>query len=263
MKHRVLPSIAVVTALVALVGCSATEDDTEKSQAGSTTAMADVGDVAPALDAYHKKDVLRLWQRPGLSDRDRSLVTVAHMIAGGHTAELPFYVDKAIGDGVRPREISEAVTHLAFYSGWQNARAAIPGIRSVFDERGVKKSELPAVQPDLLPLDQEAEKTRDDDVRSDFDAVSPGVVESTRDVVFRDLWLRPDLRPRDRSLVTVVSLITNGQSEQLTYHLGRAMDNGLTSAQAGEMLNQLAFYAGWPRVFSALPVAKDVLNSRA
>ncbi|MEU1303711.1 carboxymuconolactone decarboxylase family protein [Streptomyces shenzhenensis] len=252
-----------MTALVALVGCSTTESNAKKPQAGSTAAMTDVGEVAPALDAYHKKSVMPLWQRPGLSDRDRSLVTVAHMIAGGHSAELSFYVDKALDDGVRPREISEAVTHLAFYSGWQNARAAIPSIKSVFEGRGVKKSELPAVQAVLLPLDQEAEKSRDDDVQSNFDAVSPGVVENTRDIVFRDLWLRPDLRPRDRSLVTVVALITNGQSEQLTYHLGRAMDNGLTSAQAGEMLNQLAFYAGWPRVFSALPVVKDVLNSRS
>ncbi|MGA5200611.1 carboxymuconolactone decarboxylase family protein [Streptomyces variegatus] len=262
MKHRVLPSIAAVTALVALVGCSKSASDSEKAPAGSTAAVEEVRDVAPALAAYHKEKVMKLWQRPGLSDRDRSLVTVAHLIAGGHTAELSFYVEKALDDGVRPREISEAVTHLAFYSGWQNARAAIPGIKSVFAERDVKKSDLPAVQPDLLSLDRDAEKSRDDDVRSNFGDVSPGVVENTRNVLFRDLWLRPDLKPRDRSLVTVVALVTNGQSEQLTYHLGRAMDNGLTATQAGETLNQLAFYAGWPRVFSALPVVKDVLNSR-
>lgn len=79
---------------------------------------------------------------------------------------------------------------------------------------------------------------------------------------FRDLWLRPDLAPRDRSLVTVSALIASGQVAQIPYHLNRAMDNGLTQEQAGEVLTHLAFYVGWPNVFSALPVAKDVLKKQ-
>jgi 4-carboxymuconolactone decarboxylase len=81
-------------------------------------------------------------------------------------------------------------------------------------------------------------------------------------VLFRDLWLRPDLAPRDRSLVTVSSLIASGQVAQVPYHLNRAMDSGLTEAQAVEALTHLAFYAGWPNVFSTLPVAKDVFEKR-
>jgi 4-carboxymuconolactone decarboxylase len=76
------------------------------------------------------------------------------------------------------------------------------------------------------------------------------------------LWLRPDLAPRDRSLVTVSALIASGQVAQVPFHLNRAMDNGLTRAQASEALTHLAFYAGWPNVFSALPVAKDVFEKR-
>jgi 4-carboxymuconolactone decarboxylase len=79
-------------------------------------------------------------------------------------------------------------------------------------------------------------------------------------VLFRDLWLRPDLAPRDRSLVTVSALIANGQTAQLTPHLNRAMDNGLTQTEASEAITQLAFYVGWPNVFSAMPVAKDVFE---
>src|SRR5919109_1112740 len=82
------------------------------------------------------------------------------------------------------------------------------------------------------------------------------------DPLLRDLWLRPDLAPRDRSLVTVSALIASGQVAQVAYHLNRAMDNGLTRAQASEALTHLAFYAGWPNVFSALPVAKDVFEKR-
>ena len=90
----------------------------------------------------------------------------------------------------------------------------------------------------------------------------PGVVQYTTDILFRDLWLRPDLAPRDRSLVTVSALVGAGQVAQIPYHLGRAMDNGLTKEQAGEILTHLAFYIGWPNVFSAMPVAKEVIEKR-
>lgn len=84
----------------------------------------------------------------------------------------------------------------------------------------------------------------------------------TTDALFLDLWLRPGLAPRDRSLVTVSALVTAGQVAQVPYHLNRAMDNGLTQTQASEVLTQLAFVAGWPNIFSALPVFKEVFTGR-
>jgi 4-carboxymuconolactone decarboxylase len=99
-------------------------------------------------------------------------------------------------------------------------------------------------------------------VEQDVRPVAPGLEGFTTDVLFRDLWLRPGLAPRDRSLVTVSSLIASGQVAQVTYHLNRAMDNGLTRAQAGEVVTHLAFYAGWPNAFSAVPVVKGVLEAR-
>ncbi len=96
-----------------------------------------------------------------------------------------------------------------------------------------------------------------------FGSVAPGIVQYTTSVLFRDLWLRPDLAPRDRSLVTVAALIANGQVAQIPYHLNRAMDNGLTQAEAGEVVTHLAFYAGWPNAFSALPVFKEVIEKRS
>jgi 4-carboxymuconolactone decarboxylase len=85
-------------------------------------------------------------------------------------------------------------------------------------------------------------------------------VQYTGDLLFRDLWLRPDLALRDRSLVTVSALIAAGA--QIPFHLNRAMDNGLTKAQASEVLTLLAFYAGWPNAMSAVPVVKGVFDSR-
>ena len=87
-------------------------------------------------------------------------------------------------------------------------------------------------------------------------------MQYTSDPLFHDLWLRPALAPRDRSLVTVSALIASGQVAQIMYHLNRAMDNGLTKSEASEMLTQLLFYAGWPNVFSAIPVAKEVFEKR-
>ena len=92
--------------------------------------------------------------------------------------------------------------------------------------------------------------------------VSPGLVHYTGELLFNDLWLRPDLAPRDRSLVTVSALIASGQVAQIQFHLNRAMDNGLTRAQASEVITPIAFYAGWPNAFSAVPVAKGVFDSR-
>lgn len=223
----------------------------------------DVRKVAPALEAYRQARLFDdLWKRPELSARDRSLVTIAALIARNQTIELPFYVERALDSGVKPAEISEAIVHLNFYAGSSNAMAAVAAAKDVFARRGITPAQLPAAAPPKLPLDETGEADRAQRVGQQFGAVSPGLVHYTTDILFRDLWLRPDLAPRDRSLVTVSALVANGQVGQIPYHLGRAMDNGLTQSQAGEVLTQLAFYAGWPASFSAIPVFKDVFEKR-
>ena len=139
---------------------------------------------------------------------------------------------------------------------------AVGAAKDVFASRNIKAEQLPPAADKLLPLDEAAEAQRAARVEQDFGKVAPGVVQYTGEVLFRDLWLRPGLAPRDRSLVTVSALIAAGQVAQIPYHLNRAMDNGLTKAQASEVLTHLAFYAGWPNVFSALPVVKGVFEKR-
>jgi len=218
--------------------------------------------VAPALEKYAQGPIADLWKRPGLAPRDRSIVTLAALIARNQTIELPHHLTLALDNGVKPREISEIITHLAFYSGWPNAMAAAAVAKDVFAARNIGADQLPPASPSPLPLDEEAEAQRAQRVGAQFGKVAPGVVQYTTDVLFRDLWLRPDLAPRDRSLVTVSALVASGQVAQIPYHLTRAMNNGLTAPEAGEVLTQLAFYAGWPNVFSALPVVKDVIDKR-
>jgi 4-carboxymuconolactone decarboxylase len=218
--------------------------------------------VAPALERYAKGPLADLWKRPELEPRDRSLVTVAALIARNQTIEMPHYFNLALDNGVKPHELSEIITHLAFYSGWANAMSAVALAKDVFAERKIGTEDLPVASPTLLPLDAEAETKRETNVQQLFGHIAPGLVQNTTDVLFRDLWLRPDLAPRDRSLVTVSALIASGQVAQITYHLNRAMDNGLTQRQAGEVVTHLAYYAGWPNAFSALPVVKDVFEKR-
>jgi 4-carboxymuconolactone decarboxylase len=223
----------------------------------------DLGAVAPALKRY-ADDVIThdLWTRPGLSLRDRSIVTVAALIARNQTAEMTQQINAALDNGVEAREVSEIITHLAFYSGWGNAMSAVAVTKDIYAERGIDTAQLAVADRFPLPLDEASEGRRETAVEAGFGAVAPGVVQYTTDVLFRDLWLRWELAPRDRSLVTVSALVASGQVAQIPFHLGRAMDNGLTQEEAGEALTQLAFYAGWPNVFSALPVVREVFELR-
>lgn len=219
--------------------------------------------VAPALERHTLERLMgEVWRRPGLDRRDRSLVSCAAVIARGQAGTLGFYADLALENGVTPAELSETALHLAYYSGWGNALAAIAPLSAVFSKRGIGREQLADEAPRLLPLNEAAEAQRARNVGEQFGAVAPGLVDYTTDYLFRDLWLRPALAPRDRSLVTVAALVACGQVAQVTFHLNRAMDNGLTREQAAELVTQLAFLAGWPNAMSALPVFKDVFAKR-
>ncbi|WP_139539821.1 carboxymuconolactone decarboxylase family protein [Klebsiella spallanzanii] len=229
----------------------------------SALSVEDIQSVAPAL-ARFGSEVLAddLWQRAELSRRDRSIVTVAILIARNQPIELKHYVDVALNNEVTAAEISEIITHLAFYSGWPSAMAAIAVTKDIFAARGIRREQLASASPELLPLNQEAENQRSTTVEENVGAISPGLVKFTTNPLFLDLWQRPGLKPRDRSLVTVSALIASGQSAQIGYHLNRAMDNGLTAQEAGEIVAHAAFYAGWPNAFSAVSVVGEVLRVR-
>ena len=259
---------ATIASLSLLASSLAYADQaTTSSGAGgrpSTLTLDDLRAVSPALEKYAQDRIDGdLWTRPGLSPRDRSIVTVAAFIARNQAIEMPRHVNLALDNGVKPGELSEIITHLAFYSGWANAMAAVAVTKDVFAQRRIAADQLPPASPKPLPLDETAEARRATGVAQNFGAVAPGIVQYTTDVLFKDLWLRPDLAPRDRSLVTVSALVASGQVAQIPYHLNRAMDNGLTREQASEALTHLAFYAGWPNAFSALPVFKDVFEKRS
>jgi 4-carboxymuconolactone decarboxylase len=87
---------------------------------------------------------------------------------------------------------------------------------------------------------------------------APKLVELTDRVLFEDVWERPELTKRDRSLITVSALIALNRPDQLRFHLGKAVENGVKESELIEAITHLAFYAGWPNAMSAIMVAKEV-----
>ena len=93
-------------------------------------------------------------------------------------------------------------------------------------------------------------------------AVVPKMIDLTEKVLFGDVWERPNLSKRDRSLITVATLVALGRERQLHGHLERALRNGVTKDEVGELITHLAFYAGWPAAMTAALVAKEVFEAQ-
>jgi len=92
--------------------------------------------------------------------------------------------------------------------------------------------------------------------------VVPDLIGYTEKWLFGEVWERPQLKKRDRSLIVVATLIALGRERQLVGHLNRALDNGVTKEEISEIITHLAFYAGWPAAMTAAQIAKDVFASR-
>jgi 4-carboxymuconolactone decarboxylase len=90
----------------------------------------------------------------------------------------------------------------------------------------------------------------------------PKLAEISDKLIYGDVWERPQLSKRDRSLITVAALVAMGREKQLEGHLGRALANGVTKDEIGELITHLAFYAGWPAAMTAALVAKGVFEAK-
>ena len=96
--------------------------------------------------------------------------------------------------------------------------------------------------------------------RKSFGDIAPALADYTDTVLFGDVWERPNLSPRDRSLVTITSLISLYRSNELPFHLKKALENGVTKDEVIETITHLAFYGGWPVANTALPIARKVFE---
>ena len=87
---------------------------------------------------------------------------------------------------------------------------------------------------------------------------APKLVDITEKVLFGDVWERPQLSKRDRSLITCAALVAMGKTEQMNFHFPRAIENGVKQDELVELITHLAFYAGWPNAMSAMTRAKEL-----
>jgi 4-carboxymuconolactone decarboxylase len=95
-----------------------------------------------------------------------------------------------------------------------------------------------------------------------FSDIAPALAGYTDDVLFGDVWRRPELSPRDRSLVTVACLVALYRTNEMPFHMARALENGVTRAELVETITHLAFYAGWPVAGTAATIARQVFEKQ-
>jgi alkylhydroperoxidase/carboxymuconolactone decarboxylase family protein YurZ len=212
-------------------------------------------DAAPYLGQV-RDEVLYgdIWERPGLSARDRSLITVAVNQSLYATNELRLHMGRALDNGVTQVEISEVIAHVLWYSGFPTGVNAARVAAEVFEERG-----LPAVPPGASarrpPVDPDPE----------FPGAfpqTPYLADLLNQVVYAETWARPELSPRDRSLVTVAVGTALYASSEVRYHVGRALDNGVTRDEISEVITHVTFYAGFPTGVNAARIAAEVFEAR-
>ena len=235
-----------------------TEANTEPVSASSSAQQAGGAryPAAPYLSELESSLLFGdIWERPGLSRRDRGLVTVAVTQALYRTEELREYLGRALDDGVTREEISGLMTHVAMYAGWPSASNASRVATDVYERRGL------AFPPPVEPVD----------LRIDLRGRNPGypaipyLSALTRSLLFDEvdgIWARPVLSPRDRSMITVAVAQASYATDQLRGHIGRALNNGVTQEEIQEIITHVTFYAGWPTGSNAARVAAEVFTER-
>jgi 4-carboxymuconolactone decarboxylase len=234
-------------------GAQSTEANTAQVASPSTGSRYPA---APFLEEMEESVLFgQIWKRPGLSERDRAMITVAVTQALYQTEALREYLNRALDAGVTPDEVSELITHVTMYAGWPAGSNASRVVADVYQARGVAFP--PAADPVSMEIDLRGQ-----------DPNYPGLPylsALTRSVLFDEtngVWSRPGLSPRDRSMVTIAVAQASFASDQLRGHLGRALNNGLTPAEIGEVITHVTFYSGWPSGVNAASIAGEVFAER-
>jgi alkylhydroperoxidase/carboxymuconolactone decarboxylase family protein YurZ len=211
-------------------------------------------DAAPYLGRIRNEVLFGdVWERPGLSKRDRSLITIAVNQALYATEEVRLHVERGLDNGLTQSEIAELIAHVLVYSGFPTGVNAARAATEVFRARG-----LSAV-PESTPRNREP--VVPPEYPNAFPA-TPYLTALLNDFVYGELWERPDLSKRDRSLATIAVAQTMNASSELRSHLGRALDNGVTQSEIAEVITHVAFYAGFPSALNASRVAAALFEAR-
>ena len=205
-----------------------------------------------------------LWTRPGISRRDRSLIVIAMLTALNQLIQLRIHVSAGLNHGLREEEIEELMVHVAGYAGFPRAIDGMNTVRDVLRERAGG-----AEPPPRAP----AERKSDDERRRDMQQVREGMFAGVptagagrdlgpiagfaREWLFGEVWPRPQLPRRDRSLITVSALTALGRVDELALHIPGAFNNGVSVEEVEELIATAAFYVGFPFAVEAMVALRD------
>ena len=234
---------------------------------GAAPAAAQQADIpaVPSPDLYAGSPYLRelrnslvygeVWERPYLSKRDRSLITIAVLQALARE-ELAIHIPRGLDNGLTAEEISEIILHVTFYAGWPTGVQASLTAAEAFEARGVTLGELPEA-PEL------PEAVTTPGGLSDAYAAVPRLGALRNSLLYGNIWERPLLSKRDRSLVTVAVNQALYVTNELRLHIDRALDqNGVTPQELSEVVLHVTFYAGWPAAVNAGRLLTAALRAR-
>lgn len=216
-----------------------------------------------------------IWARPQLARHDRSLVVIAVLTAlGGQPMELRVHTRGALNHGATREEVEEVLVHLSVYVGFPRAIAAFREVQEVF-----KSLDGDTPQPPHQPAERKDDDQRrrdgldvlrtiqgwtddvdDATVTSELDAVLGRFAPLAVNYVHGEVWSRPQLSRRDRSLITAAASAVLGRDEDLRVHVKSALNHGATRDEIEEAFGQLLPYAGWPVGCGALRVAHEVFG---
>ena len=255
-RRRALLFASTVIA-VALAGCGSDTPPAVPAQEAEVPPLPspDLYSGSPYLGELRNSLVYgEIWERPQLSKRDRSLITIA-VLQALTREELAIHIPRGLDNGLTPEEISEIILHVTFYAGWPTGVQASLTAASVFQERGVSLGELPRAQPGAT--------TSTPGSLSDAYAAVPRLGELRNSLLYGDIWERPLLSKRDRSLVTIAVNQALYATNELRTHIDRALDeNGVTPQEISEVILHVTFYAGWPAAVNAGRLATAAFEAR-
>ena len=249
-------------AMVALVGCASVIGTVGCTQIDTVVYEADE-ELSPQISSLYEgspylgelRNTLlygELWERIELSKRDRSLITIAVLQALVRD-ELRLHIPRGLDNGLTPEEITEIILHVTFYAGWPTGVQASLLAAEVFLERGLLLEPLPRADQDVETVSY----------TSGAYAAVPRLGELRNSLLYGDIWERPLLSKRDRSLITVAVAQALYTTNQLRTHIGRALDeNGVTPQELSELILHITFYAGWPAAVNAGGLAAEAYEER-
>ena len=195
-----------------------------------------------------------IWERPQLSKRDRSLITVAVLQALTRD-ELEIHIPRGLDNGLSPEEISEIILHVTFYAGWPTGVQASLTAAAAFEDRGLSLGDLPEAPAGV-------EMSTPSSLSDSYAAV-PRLGELRNSLLYGDIWERPLLSKRDRSLITVAVNQALYATNELRTHINQALDeNDVTPQEISEVILHVTFYAGWPAAVNAGRLATEAFEAR-